>query len=84
MIPVHSKFLSDGQKCFAAQIEEFGNSAQAATPNATIRDSIFRAVYTPFQDAIKTGEPNVRGAAFWQWVYSAGLNISYSDASYAV
>ena len=66
------------------QIEEFGNSAQNATPNATIRDPIFKSVYTPYETSLKTGSPDVRGVAFWQWVYSNGLNISYSDASYAV
>ena len=66
------------------QVEEFGNSAQNAVPNTTIRDAIFKSVYTPYESSINTGEPNLRGVAFWQWVYSAGLNISYSDASYAV
>ena len=53
-------------------------------PNVTIREPIFRSVYTPYNSSVKTGEPNLRGVAFWQWVYSPGLNVSYSDASYAV
>lgn len=66
------------------QIEEFGNSAQSATPDAAVRDSIFGAVYDAYKSSLESGQPDVKGVAFWQWVYSPGLNVSYSDASYAV
>jgi hypothetical protein len=66
------------------QVEEFGNSASKSPPDLSIRNPIYKAVYDPYLSYLSTGTPDVHGVAFWQWVYSPGLNISYSDSSYAV
>ena len=64
------------------QVEEFGNAGSPV--NLTIRNPVYAAVYDPYLSYVKTGSPDVHGVAFWQWVYSKGLNASYADASYAL
>lgn len=68
----------------AAQVEEFGNGAYKSPPDLAIQNPVYKAVYDPYLSYLKTGQPDVHGVAFWQWVFSPGLNASYSDSIYAL
>jgi len=65
-------------------VEEFGNGAYKSPPDLAIQNPVYKAVYDPYLSYLKTGQPDVHGVAFWQWVFSPGLNASYSDSIYAL
>lgn len=64
-------------------MEEFGNDAHDHVDYAT-RNAVYGAVYDVYLNALKDTSVNLRGAGFWQWEFSTGLDPAASDKGYVV
>lgn len=67
---------------YLLQVEEFGNNAFSGV-NTAVRNPIFGAVYDLYVAGLQN-DTNLRGAAFWQWEFSTGLDPALADKGYTV